>query len=229
MFGLIWGQYHVCFQQISMFEGFEDNITWFFSKNIYVLVDLRTIPWHCGIFWQMSWGQYHNVLVDLRTIPIGYVLKMSIFWLIFRHSDVDIFWKNIHIIIFGMIRQQYYVDISWKMSMFWLMCQYSGTLYRYFLKMCILFDHLMRFWCGIFSKFIHFGCCGSVLMRIFCIIWQNYSDPNKKVDWSGQIRSSLICSEVQIEKGQTSRNMIVRHSPGTEAAGLRKIESPNVH
>ena len=49
----------------------------------------------------------------------------------------------------------------------------------------------------------------------------------EKVHMSGLTRSSLICSEVQIEKGQTSRNMIVRRSPGTEAAGLRKIESPN--
>ena len=49
----------------------------------------------------------------------------------------------------------------------------------------------------------------------------------EKVRMSGPIRSSLICSEVQIEKGQTSRN-IVRRSPGTEAGGLREIESPNV-
>ena len=130
---LFWGQY-----------------IWF---GDYVLVDLGTMYW-------LFWGQYHidfseKIMFWLiwGQYKLVFFWQMSIFWFIFRHSDVYIFWK--------------YVYFEWFDNNVRLICQYSDTLYGYFLKMLIFFDHLMRFWCGIFSKFTHFGCCDSVLMWIF--------------------------------------------------------------
>ena len=125
-----------------------------FRKKKYVLVDLRTIP--IGYFLK-----YACILVDFPTFWCGYFLKIPIFWM--TTILCVYFLKNVYVL----------VDLPIFWYILWI---FSENVY--------IFDHLMRFWCGIFSKFIHFGCCGSVLMRIFCIIRQ-------KNQLSGQIRSSL--------------------------------------
>ena len=89
MFWLIWGHYLDFQENVERFGGFQDNVMWAFSKNIYVLVDLGTIPWHCGVFWQMS--MYWLPVICQFMWPLGVLVRTFLpvtFLRIISHSSL---------------------------------------------------------------------------------------------------------------------------------------------